>query len=167
MSKKNIRDIEYVERNTTLVGRKTRELVDTESGEVLKVDQITKMVYGSKNFWKCYLMDFLSVLGILDSKQVDVFVYIVENTNQSNNMFIGTYDKISADCKCCRQTLAKIMKKLQEHNFIKKVQNGVWLINPDIMMKGNDNKRQILLSYYNAEQPIDQITKAKTKKTKS
>ena len=89
----------------------------------MQVDQITKMVYGQKNFWKCYLMDFLSVLGILDSKQVDVFIYIVENTNQSNNIFLGTYNKIAQDVGVCRQTIATIMKKLQEHNFIKKLQS--------------------------------------------
>lgn len=43
------------------------------------------------------------------------------------------------------------MKKLQENNFITKVQNGVWRVNPNILMKGNDTKRQILLSYYEEE----------------
>ena len=100
-------------------------------------------VYGTKNFRKCYLMDFLTVLGIIDSRQLDVFVYIAENTNPSNNTFIGTYTKISKDVGVSSRTIAKIMKKLQENNFIKKVQNGVWLVNPNILMKGGDHKRQI------------------------
>ena len=56
------------------------------------------------------------------------------------------------------------MKKLQENNFIKKVQNGAWLVNPNILMKGNDTKRQILLSYYETEEPIDKITLNRTKR---
>ena len=36
-------------------------------------------------------MDFLQVLGILDSKQVDILVYILENTEPANNTFVGTY----------------------------------------------------------------------------
>ena len=40
------------------------------------------------------------------------------------------------------------MKKLQEKNFIKKIQNGVWQISADIMMKGNEHKKQLLLNYY-------------------
>ena len=91
------KQLEYSEATQTLVGQQRRELMDTKTGELMHVDQITKMVYGSKNFWKCYLMDFLSVLGIMDSKQVDIFIYIVENTNQSNNVFLGTYDKIAKD----------------------------------------------------------------------
>lgn len=151
-------ELDYVASTQTLVGTKRKELVDVETGESILVDQITKRVYGQKNFWKLYLMDFLTVLGIIDSKQLDVFIYIAENTNQSTNMFIGTYDKISKDVGVCRQTIAKIMRKLQDNNFIKKVQSGVWLVNPNILMKGNDCKRQILLSYYESDTPIDELT---------
>lgn len=157
------KQLEYSEATQTLVGQQRRELMDTKTGELMHVDQITKMVYGSKNFWKCYLMDFLSVLGIMDSKQVDIFIYIVENTNQSNNVFLGTYDKIAKDVGVSRPTIAKIMKKLQENNFIKRMQAGAWLVNPNILMKGNDNKRQILLSYYESEEPINEITMRRTK----
>lgn len=154
----------YDENTQTLIGTKQKMLVDTETGEQIWVDQITKRSYGSKNFWKMYLMDFLTVLGIIDSKQLDVFIYIAENTNQATNTFIGTYDKISKDVNVCRQTIAKIMKKLQDNNFIKKVQNGVWLVNPNIMMKGNDRKRQILLSYYESDEPIEEMTFSRTKR---
>lgn len=158
------KSLEYVSHTQTLIGEQKRELIDTKTGELIVVDQITKRVYGTKNFWKCYLMDFLTVLGIIDSRQLDVFIYIVENTNQSTNMFIGTYKKISKDTGCSSTTIARIMKKLQESNFIKKVQNGVWLVNPNILMKGNDNKRQILLSYYDSEEPINEITFNRTKR---
>lgn len=158
------RQLQYSEETQTLVGQQRRELMDTKTGELMHVDQITKLVYGSKNFWKCYLMDFLTVLGVFDSKQVDVFIYIVENTNQSNNVFLGTYDKIAKDVGVSRPTIAKIMKKLQENNFVKKMQAGAWLVNPNILMKGNDTKRQILLSYYESEEPIDKITMSRTKR---
>ena len=161
MSKK---ELSYSEATQTLIGTQKRELVDTETGEKILVDQITKRVYGTKNFWKVYLMDFLTVLGIIDSKQVDIFIYIVENTNQSNNIFLGTYEKIANDVGVSKPTIAKIMKKLQENKFVKKVQNGAWLVNPNILMKGNDSKRQILLNYYDSEEPINEITMTRTKR---
>lgn len=139
------------------------EYVRVSDGEVVVLDNIQKTVHGTKNFWKCYLMDFLSVLGIVDSKQLDIFIYICENTNPSNNIFIGTYKKISADVKVSSKTIATIMKKLQAHNFISKIQNGVWMVNPNLLMKGNENKRQILLSYYCNEEPINNITYSRTK----
>lgn len=155
-------DLTYIQNTQTLIGERKRELVDRETGEVILVDQITKRVYGTKAFWKVYLMDFLTILGIIDSKQLDVFIYIVSNTNPSNNMFVGTYKEIAAKCEVSEPTIAKIMKKLQEKRFIAKRLRGVWYVNPNILMKGNDTKRQILLSYYESADPINSIELQRT-----
>lgn len=156
---------EYYDKNTeTLIGERKRELIDTQTGEYIYVDQITKRIYGAKAFWKCYLMDFLSVLGIFDNRQVDIFIYIVENTNKATNLFIGTYAKIAKDLGCSSTTIATTMRKLKNNGFVKKVQNGVWMVNPNILMKGNDHKRQILLSYYADDEPVNQITMSRTKR---
>jgi firmicute plasmid replication protein len=156
MDDKNILEIQ------TELGEK-KELIDPETGEIILVDQITKKIYGQKNFWKIYLLDFMTVLGIIDNRQLDVFIYIAENTNASNNLFIGTYKKINKDLGVAESTIARIMKKLQSNNFIKKVQNGVWLVNPNIIMKGNDHKRQILLSYFENDKPVNELTFSRTK----
>lgn len=63
--------VEYVEKTKTLIGTKRKELIDKETGEIIEVDQITKKVYGQKNFWKLYLGDFPPVLEIVENKQVD------------------------------------------------------------------------------------------------
>lgn len=160
------KSLDYISQTQTLIGQKKKDLIDTETGEIISVDQITKRVYGTRNFWKCYLMDFLCILGIIDNKQLDVLIFIVENTNQSNNMFIGTYKHIAQNVNVSEPTIAKIIKKMQKNNFIKKVQNGVWLVNPNILMKGNDTKRQILLSYYKNENPITEITKSRNNTNK-
>jgi DNA-binding Lrp family transcriptional regulator len=89
----------------------------------------------------------------------------VENTNQTTNLFIGTYAKIAKDLGVSQPTIAKIIKKLQDNQFIRKVQNGVWLVNPNILMKGNDTKRQVLLSYYESDEPIDEITVKRTRRS--
>lgn len=129
-----------------------RELIDPDTGEIKNVDHVIKKVSSTRNFWKCYLMDFLCVLGIVDSKQIDVFIYIVENTDPSNNTFLGSHSKIGAGTGISKSTIVRTMKKLQENNFIRKVQHGgVWQVNPNVLMKGNDRKRHILLSYFNEE----------------
>lgn len=63
-------------------------------------------------------------------------------------MFIGTYKTIRENTKASETTIAKVMKKLQEQKFLKKIQNGLWQVSPNIMMKGNENKKQLLLSYF-------------------
>jgi len=157
--------LSYIQETQTLVGERKRTLIDQESGEVILVDQITKRVYGTRQFWKVYLMDFLMVLGIIDSRQLDVFLYIVENTDPGQNIFIGTYEQIAKETGACRQTIAKIMKKLQANNFIRRRQSGVWYVNPNILMKGNDHKRQILLSYYETGDGNSSLSVARSQRT--
>ena len=154
---------EFSEASKTLIKTTREDYIRVSDGELVTFDNISKVVYGQKNFWKCYLMDFLAVLGIIDNKQLDIFVYICENTNPTTNLFIGTYKKIAQDVGCSQTTITKIMKKLQDHNFIKRVQNGLWFVNPDLLMKGNDNKRQMLLSYYQSDEPVNKITYSRTK----
>lgn len=138
---KNERDMEYLEKNSTLIGTRLLQLVDPETGQVLEMIQTTKLRYGSKPFWKCYLKEFLTVMDTLSGRQFDVFIYIIRKTKQSDNRFIGTYDKIMKDTGCSRKVIAKTLKSLQDCNFIRKVQNGIWMINPNILMKGDGQKQ--------------------------
>lgn len=142
------KNMEYQASTQTLLGKQPKTYVDVETGEKIQVEQITKRAYGQKQFWKLYLMDFLQVLGVLDSRQVDILVYILENTEQANNTFIGTYAKIQNDIGVARGTIATVMKKLQDGGFITKIQNGVWQVSPQIMMKGSEHKKSLLLNYY-------------------
>lgn len=143
---KNIRDIAYMEKQNTLVGTRQRTLVDVETGIPMEVTQVTKLRYGSKHFWKCYMKEFIDVMLSLSGKQFTVFTYIIQYINPSDNRFICTYDKIMKETNSCRQTVASTMKKLHKNNFIRKVQNGVWIINPKVLMKGNDIKQAMLLN---------------------
>jgi len=140
--------MEYISQSQTLLGTQKKRLIDEDTGERIEVEQITKRALGQKQFWKIYLMDFLQILGLLDSKQVDILIYILENTEEANNTFIGTYDKIQAAVGVSRGTVATVMRKLQQKNFLTKVQNGVWQVSPHIMMKGSEHKKSLLLNYY-------------------
>jgi DNA-binding transcriptional regulator YhcF (GntR family) len=154
-------NLEYISQTQTLVGSKKKRLVDLDTGEEIYVDQVTKRVYGTKNFIKVYLADLLQMLGLLESKPLDVLCYIIENTNTSNNIFIGTYKQIAKDTGTSEPTIAKVMKKLQEGKYIKKVQNGVYFISPSVMVKGNDFKQRNLIIQYEEEKPIEAINKPK------
>lgn len=142
------KSMEYVSQTQTLIGQQRKRLIDQDTGEMIEVEQITKRVLGQKQFWKVYLIDFLQILGVLDSKQVDVLIYILENTRSSDNTYIGTYRKTSEGCGVSLDTATKVMRKLQENNFITKVQNGVYQVSPLIMMKGSEHKKNLLLNYY-------------------
>lgn len=148
------KSMEYVSETQTLIGTQRKRLIDEDTGERIEVDQITKRALGQKQFWKVYLLDFLQVLGVLDSKQVDVLIYILENTKASDNTYIGTYRKVAEGAQVSLDTATKVMRKLQQQTdgqgvpFLKRVQNGVYQVSPLIMMKGSEHKKNLLLNYY-------------------
>ena len=145
------KSMDYISQTQTLIGQQRKRLQDLDTGELIEVDQITKRALGQKQFWKVYLIDFLQILGVLDSKQIDVLIYILENTKAADNTYIGTYRKTADGARVSLDTATRVMRKLQANNFIKKVQNGVYQISPLIMMKGSEHKKSLLLNYYEDE----------------
>jgi replication and maintenance protein len=81
------------------------------------------------------IRDDLEIFGVVYNKQFEICKYIAENTNPSTDTFIGTYKKINKDLGVAESTIARIMKKLQANNLIKKVQNGVWLVDSNFIEK--------------------------------
>lgn len=148
------KNMEYISQTQTLIGQQKKRLLDQDTGELIEVEQITKRALGQKQFWKVYLIDFLQILGVLDSKQVDVLIFILENTKSSDNTYIGTYRKTAEGSGVSLDTATKVMRKLQSNGFIKKVQNGVYQVSPLIMMKGTEHKKSLLLNYYAEEEKI-------------
>lgn len=130
---------------------KVRQVQDVNTGEIFTIEESTRTAYGRKHFWKLYLSDFLPLLGlVMDSQQLNVLLYVLENTKQSDNLFIGTFKKISEETKISLSTVYRIMKKLQNTEYkgapmIKMVQSGVYMISPDLLVKGNDKKKKSLM----------------------
>lgn len=128
--------------------------INTSTGEVCDV-YIEKEV-SSQNFWKIWLGDILTVLGIIsNSKQLDVVLYVMENIRPSDNFFIGSYDKIATGAGVSKRTVLRVMQKLLETEFLKKVQNGVYAVNAKYMIKGNENKRRMIIDYQNKLEPYN------------
>lgn len=120
-------------------------LYDEDGTAYINVDKLTKRV-PQEMFWKVYLTDFLSLLGLLDSRQVDVLVYLCSHTSPHDNMFYGTYREIADGVGCSLDTVTRLMKRMQERHFLIKVRNGAYRISAALMMQGSEQKRQILLT---------------------
>lgn len=150
-------NMDYIASTQTLIGSQKKRLQDLDTGEIIEVDQITKRALGQKQFWKIYLMDFLQVLGGFEYKQLDVLIYILEHTDASTNTFIGTYRKMAEKINVSVDTVKRTINLLIIKNFLKRIQTGVYQVSPNIMMKGNEHKKQLLLNYFDDE-PQQQIT---------
>ena len=121
-----------------------KKYIDADTGEITYADQIVREYMGQKPFWKMYKEDFLNVFRLFDGKQKDILIYILDNIKQYDNSFSGTYKTISKDLHVSEVTIAKTMRGLQEIGFITISSLGVWRINPNYLMRGNETKRIIL-----------------------
>lgn len=122
----------------------------SDMGEQIHVVEVEKKYYGNENFWKIFLLDFLTVLGIVESKQLTAFVYIMENIQPSTNLVIATITKISEETGVSVPTVRRLIKKLLEVEFLTKVQTGVYMVSPQYLYKGNPYKKNILIKYEDA-----------------
>lgn len=130
----------------TIIEQRKRRLQDIDTGEYIEAEQITK-ISGKKSFWKIFLMDFLQILGGFEYKQLDVLIYILEHTNPTTNTYIGTYRATAERAGVSYNTTYRTIKLLQDKGMMTKVQNGLYHINPQIMLRGDKYQARLMLDY--------------------
>ena len=155
-----------VEQETTKIKVSEKVYIDPETRELVSVKEILKTYHGQQHFWKLYMSDFLHTLGItLESKQLDVVLYILSKVKTNDNMFIGTYDHIVEKGIASRPTIAKIFKKMQAAKLLVKKHAGAYMVNPNLLMKGSPGKRQaLMIEFRSAEQAITKGEKIEMQK---
>jgi hypothetical protein len=125
-----------------------KELIDPATGEVIKTTYIVKKYKGDFNFHKVWLADLLNVLEVVGNKKLKVIRWILSNINNKTNQIIGTHQKISEKIGISRVVVSQTFKLLQDADFLVKEQNGVYKINPLILVQGDNKKRQSILVEY-------------------
>lgn len=147
--------------NGVMVDETSRCYIDKETGEEVWLQNVEKVYCGQRHFWKLYLFDFLAVLGIFNSKQLDVVAWICEHTQASNNMLIATYPEIAAGAGVSERWVGDVIRKLKQANFLRQKQPGVYMLNPEIMMRGSEAKKRGLLITYNESFESEVVQEAK------
>ena len=139
---------EYDKTNNTAYISRSVEYI-TEDGTTGTETEIFKKVYGGKQFWRVWLSDLLTALGLVsNSRQLDVVFYVFENAKPSENLYIGTIRATAKAVGVSNDTVAKTFRKLQEADIITKKQSGVYMIKPTLMIKGDNRKQHRLIIQY-------------------
>jgi len=129
-----------------IVGRQT--YINSSTGELIDCLVMEKEVHNDFNFHKVWINDLISILNLIGGKKLEVFKYLMNEMNASNNYIIATYEKIKKDTGISYQTIRNTLKVLLDTNFLRKINNGVYMVNPDVIVKGNSAKREALLVKY-------------------
>ena len=113
--------------------------IKRETGEVM--DLVIDKEVSSQNFWKIWLSDILTIMDIIsNSKQLDVVLQIIQHIKQSD---------IAKKTGISEKTVATAFRTLLKNNFLRKIHSGVYQVNTKYIVKGNENKRRMIINYYN------------------
>jgi len=132
------------------------EYINKETGEI---EQVGRFVLEDKdfNFEKIWISHLLQSMEALGSKKLKVAMFLLSVKDDDNYVNL-TYQEMMDYTKISRQTITDTIKILIQENFMKKIRNGKYLINPDIMFKGGKNKRMnIMLTYQTSDEKEKQI----------
>ncbi|TKX28265.1 hypothetical protein CQA38_08440 [Campylobacter sp. MIT 12-5580] len=108
----------------------------------------------------------VAIKPFMPEKTFNVLNFIILNADENNCIF-STAEMISKYCNTTLLTTQKILRELIKTGFIKKIQNGVYQINADILFRGSAKKRQLVKQKFE-EKPKYTLAEKKeeTKKTK-
>jgi len=133
-------------KSQTIIGN--QRYINADTGEILETTVIEKEVERDFNFHKIWLSDLMSILNLIGGKKLDILKYLLSEMRTQDNTISVTYRKIEEKLKTSQKTIAETMKILQEANFITKVQNGLYMVNPDVIVKGKSGKKDALMIKY-------------------
>lgn len=144
----NYKKVQTTRKKVKVLG--TKEYVDNETGEIVSM-QVTDIEERDANFHKLWLGHLLETLDMIGNKKIKVAMFIMNDLN-SENQFIGTHRYIAEKTGVSLPTVTETMSVLQESNFLIKVRNGFYRVNPDILFKGGkQNRLNVLYRYTNGE----------------
>ena len=119
--------------------------------------------YTPKNFRRIFPNQAFPVLSLFANKSTLVILYLLANAD-SNNMVYATYKGIMEDCQVTdKKTVSRVLKELQEAQAIVEVSTSHYMLNPAVMLQGNNQKFVLLAVQFN---DLLYAKRAKNKKTK-
>ena len=121
-----------------------QEYIDPITQE-MRVFDVIETNENADFYWeKCWMMNLMVAMDAIGNDKVRVMTWLLTNKN-SENQIIATQEKIAKEVKVCKRTVLETIKALTEAKAIKKVVNGVYMINPDIAAYGSSKKRDGLI----------------------
>ena len=118
-----------------------KEYIDPETGEYVPFQE-NAVEDRDFNFHKVWLRMFVEGLEEIANKKMKLAFWIVDHLD-SENKLVYTFRRMAEETGLSIETVIKTMKALQNGDppFLKKLQSGVYVVNPDILYKGNHKSR--------------------------
>lgn len=122
------------------------QVYNIDTGEIQTM-MVTSVEDRDFNFSKVWMRSFIATLDIVGNQKTRLCFWIIDHIDK-NNILFGTYRSIAARTGISLETVRVTMNILMDADFMRKKQNGVYIINPDILFKGTRDARLNILTRY-------------------
>lgn len=124
----------------------TQKYVNPNTGEVEDF-QVVQMEDRDFNFHKVWLHNIVMALDLIGNQKTKLAFWIIDHLNRENQL-VMTYRQIADKSGISLDTVRITMKSLIESNFLRRINQGAYCVNPDVLFKGTRNGRlNVLLQY--------------------
>lgn len=128
----------------------TQQFVNVRTGEIEDF-QVTSVEERDFNFHKVWMKNFINTLEIVGNQKSKLCFWIIDNLNRDNQLCM-TYRQIAEKTHISLDTVRVTMKLLLEADFLRRVNQGCYVVNPDVVFKGSRTGRlNVLNTYTDAE----------------
>ena len=140
----------------------SQQYINQQTGELQDM-QVISIEDRDFNFTKIWMQNIINSIDLIGNQKTRLAFWIIDHLNRDNQL-IMPLRVIAEKSGVSLDTVNKTMKALQQANFLRKQQAGVYVVNPDMLYKGTHNNRmRILLDYTkldddSAAQPSDEKT---------
>lgn len=128
-----------MEKKNQIVGKET--YINQSTGELVELDVVEGVEHEKDiNFYKIFLKKFDKVLDKIGNQKIRVFIWILEHISWDNKLPY-TFRQLSKETGTSYAVVARTMKDLQEIDFLRKHNTGMYMVNPDIIFRGTYQRR--------------------------
>lgn len=124
----------------------TEQYINARTGEIEDFC-VTSIEERDYNFHKVWMRNFVSTLDIVGNQKTRLCLWIIDHLNRDNQL-LYTYRQIATTANMSLETVRTTMKILLEADFLRRINQGCYIVNPDILYKGSRNGRMNILNQY-------------------
>lgn len=109
--------------------------------------QVMRIEERDFNFHKIWLEHIINSLDLIGNQKTKLAFWIIEHLDKENKLTM-TYRQIAEKSGISLDTVRVTMKSLMNSNFIERINQGAYRVNPDVIFKGGKTDRMNVLYQY-------------------
>lgn len=120
------------------------EVINLDTGEILTE---SKGQHGDSNFHKVWMNRMYDIIYDIGNNKTKLLFFLIRKADGENKVCM-TYRQMAKESGISLDAVRMAMDKLFANGFIRKINNGNYIINPNIVFKGYPIPRQIAMGKF-------------------